>query len=176
MKLDSRTINTSVTVLAALVLLAAVPSAVRDTFEHGRIYLFSTQFLDELSQRFTGAGRLRFILQPLMAILLGWRGGLKDAREGRPPYLYGLVMDRVNRKELLHSGLAAIRNLVAMGIIMDAAAQLLIYGEVHPGAALVIGPVLICAPYAITRALTNRWKRIMHGVAETTEGSRQAPN
>ena len=162
MKVTGSTINTTVTVVAVLVLLAALPSAVRDTIETGRVYLFSPQFLEELSQRFTGAGRFRFVLQPLMAILLGWRGGLSDARAGRPAYLYGLLMDGENRKELLRSGIAAIRNLVAMGIVLDAVAQLLIYGQVHPGAALVVGPVLICAPYAIARGLTNRVVRLMH--------------
>jgi hypothetical protein len=34
--------------------------------------------------------------------------------------------------------------------------QLVLYREVHPGAALLIGPILICTPYALSRALTNR--------------------
>jgi len=33
---------------------------------------------------------------------------------------------------------------------------------VHPGAALVVGPVLICVPYSAARALTNRVVRLMH--------------
>ena len=160
MKSTRSTIDTAVTVLAVLVLVAAIPSALRDTFETGRIYLFSHQFLEELPQRFTGPGRLRFLLQPLIAILLGCRGGLADAKAGRSPYLWGLIIHGENRKELLRSGFAAIRNLVAMGIVLDAGAQLLIYGQVHPGAALLIGPVLICIPYAVTRALTNRVTRL----------------
>jgi len=31
---------------------------------------------------------------------------------------------------------------------------------VHPGAALVVGPILICLPYALSRALTNRLARL----------------
>jgi hypothetical protein len=69
-----------VTAIAALILVAALPSAIRDTIETGRLYLFSRQFLEELPQRFTGPGRLRFILQPTLAILIGLRGGLADAR------------------------------------------------------------------------------------------------
>ncbi len=155
------TVNTIMTAVAALILLAALPSAVRDTFETGRVYLFSRQFLEELPQRFTGPGRFRFVLQPVVAILLGCRGGLNDARAGRPAYLYGLLMGGEDRKELLRSGLAAIRDLICMGIVLDAVAQLLIYRQVHPGAALVIGPVLICLPYAVARALTNRAARLM---------------
>ncbi len=161
MKVTRRTFSTIITALAVLILLAALPSAVRDTFEKGRIYLFSRQFLDELPQRFTGPGRFRFVLQPVLALMLGLRGGLADARAGRPAYLYGLLMGGEDRKELLRSGLTAIRDLICMGIVLDAVAQLLIYRQVHPGAALVIGPVLICFPYAVSRALTNRVARLL---------------
>jgi hypothetical protein len=145
-----------VTGIAVLILAAALPSAVRDAFETGRIYLFSRQFLEELPKRLTGPGRLRFLLQPTVAIVLGVRDGLADARAGRQAYLYGLLTGGRDRRELARSGWAAIRDLVAMGIVLDAAAQLLIYGQVHPGAALVIGPVLIGTPYAVARALGNR--------------------
>ena len=136
--------------------------AVRDTIDSGRVYLFSQQFLDELPQRLTGPGRFRFVLQPLVAMLLGLRSVLGDARSGRPPYLWGLLSGAASRKDLMRSGLAAIRDLIAVGIVLDAIAQLLIYGQVHPGAALVIGPVLICVPYAVARALTNRAAQPMH--------------
>jgi hypothetical protein len=161
MKPTRATLSTALTILAALILLAAIPSAVRDTLDTGRVYLFSRQFLDELPQRLTGPGRLRFVLQPLVAILLGWRSGRADVRAGRPAYLYGLVTGSVDRKASLRNGLAVVRDLVAVGIVLDAVAQLLIYQQVHPGAAVVIGPVLICLPYAVSRALSYRVVRLM---------------
>jgi hypothetical protein len=126
-----------------------------DTIETGRVYLFSRQFLEELPQRFTGPGRLRFILQPMFAILLGVRGGLADSRAGARPFLLGLLLDTGRRRELLQNGAAAIGTLLAMGIILDVVFQLVLYREVHPGAALLIGPILICFPYALSRALTT---------------------
>ncbi len=153
MKLRRESIVTSLAILAIAV--AAVPALV-DTVETGRVYLFSREVLDDLPRRIRGPGRLRFILQPTLAILLGLRGGLADARAGNPPYLFGLVFASGRRRELLRSGLVAIRNLLAMGIILDLVFQLVLYRAVHPGAALVIGPILICAPYAISRALTTR--------------------
>jgi hypothetical protein len=104
MRVTRSTISTIVTAGAVVILIAAVPSAIRDTFETGRVYLFSRQFLEELPQRFTGPGRLRFVLQPAMAILLGWRDGRADARAGRPAYLYGLLVSGEKRKELVRSG------------------------------------------------------------------------
>ena len=145
--------------LAVLVIAAAIPAAIMDTIETGRVYLFSRQFLEELPQRFTGPGRLRFILQPLFAILLGVRGGLADARAGNPPFLFGLLFDAGRRRALLRSGAAAISTLLAMGIILDIVFQLVLYHAAHPGAALLVGPILICLPYALSRALTNRLAR-----------------
>jgi hypothetical protein len=168
MKITHSTISTVVTGLALVVLIAALPSAIRDTFETGRVYLFSSQFFEELSQRLTGPGRLRFVLQPLVAILLGWRAGLGDARAGQPAYLFALLSGGANRRELLRSGLAAIRDLVAIAIVLDAISQLLIYKQVHPGAALVIGPVLISFPYAAARAVANRAVRLTRRDQGTT--------
>jgi hypothetical protein len=153
MKLRRETIFT---LLALLVLAAAVPFAIVDTFEHGRVYLFSKQFLEELPRRFTGPGRFRFILQPVFAILLGARSGLADARAGNPPYLFALLFAADRRRELLMSGGAAIGTLLAMGIILDLVFQFVLYRAVHPGAAVVVGPILVCAPYSLSRALTNR--------------------
>jgi len=153
--------STIITGLAVLVLVAAIPSAVRETFERGRIYLFSWEFLADLPARLTGAGRLRFVFQPTMAILLGLRGGLADGRAGRPPYLMGLLFDPLHRREYVRTGLRNIRDLVAIGIILDVVAQFLIFRQVHPGAALVIGPLLITMPYALARAVTNRVTRMI---------------
>jgi hypothetical protein len=142
--------------LAILVVAATIPFAVMDTLETGRLHLFSRQFLEELPQRFTGPGRFRFILQPLIALLLGVRSGIADARAGNPSYLFALLFAPGRRRELLHSGVAAIRNLLAMGIILDVVFQWVLYRAVHPGAALMVGPILICVPYSFSRALTNR--------------------
>jgi hypothetical protein len=158
--------ETIVPALTILVIAAATVSAIVDTIETGRVYLFSRQFLDELPRRFTGPGRLRFILQPTVATLLGVRGGLADARGGNPPYLFGLIFGAGRRRELLRSGVAAVRNVLAAGIILDLVFQLILYRSVHPGAALLVGPILVCAPYALSRALTNRVARWTRGDGE----------
>jgi hypothetical protein len=156
MKLQGKSI---VLVLALLVIVAAIPFAIVDTLEKGRVYLFSGQFLEELPRRFTGPGRFRFILQPVVAILLGVHGGLADARAGNPAYLFGLLFAAGRRRELLRSGASAITTLLAMGIILDLVFQGVLYHAVHPGAALVVGPILICAPYAVSRGMTTRLAR-----------------
>ncbi|MCX6374484.1 MAG: hypothetical protein NTU88_00340 [Armatimonadetes bacterium] len=150
---------TLVTGITVLVIAIAAVAAVVDTIETGRVYLFSMQFVEELPRRFTGPGRFRFILQPTLAIVLGVRGGLADARAGNPPYLFGLFFAEGHRRELLRTGVAAIRNLLAAGIIMDLVFQVVLYRSVHPGAALLVGPIFICGPYVLSRALSNRLAR-----------------
>ena len=97
----------------------------------------------------------------MLAIVLGIRGGLADAKAGNPPYLFGLLFHAGRRREFLRSAVAAIRNLLAAGIVLDIVFQLILYHSVHPGAALVVGPILICIPYAMSRALTTRVAQAM---------------
>ncbi len=152
--------STVITALAVLVLATAIPSALRDTLETGRIYLFSPEFLSDLPRRLSGPGRLRFVLQPVVAILLGFRSGVGDARAGRPPYLVGLLFHSGYRREYLRTALATLHDIVALSIVLDVVSQLLIFRQVHPGAALVVGPLLIGLPYAAARGAGNRYSRL----------------
>jgi hypothetical protein len=147
--------------LTLLVLVLSLPGALRDAFDRGGLYLFSRAFLEDLPKRLTGPGRFRFVLQPLVATVLGIRSGVADARAGRPPCLLGVATDRQRRGELARDGLATVANLLLMGILLDAVLQWVILGVSHPGAALVVGPVLITTPYAVARALANRGARLI---------------
>ncbi len=144
------------TAVVIAVLVAATPFAVADFFEKGELYILSRRFMDDLIARLHGPGRLRFIFQPATAIVLGVRDGVKDAHAGNPPFLWGLVFRAGGRRVLLSSALVSVGDLLAIAILVDAAAQLLILRMVYPGAALILGPVLIAIPYASSRALANR--------------------
>lgn len=141
------------------VLVAAAPGALRDAWERGGIYLFSWEFLSDLPRRLTGPGRFRFVFQPLVAILLGVRAGRLDARAGRPPYILAVIAHSQYRRQLFAETAGELANIVLFGILLDAVAQWLILGVAHPGAALVVGPVLIGLPYAFARATSNRLAR-----------------
>jgi hypothetical protein len=148
--------------LTLLVLALSVPRSLRDALDRGGFYIFSREFLEDIPKRLTGPGRFRFVLQPLVAIILGLRSGLADARAGRPAYLYGVLLHPGLRRELVRTGFAAVANLLLMGILLDSVFQWVILGASYPGAALVVGPVLIVLPYSLSRALTNRLVRA-HG-------------
>jgi hypothetical protein len=146
-------------VVTLLVLGLSVPASLRDAFDRGGFYVFSRQFLEDIPKRLAGPGRFRFVLQPVIAIILGVRSGLADAREGRPAYLYGVLFHPELRRDLLRSGFETVVNLLMMGILLDSVFQWVIIGASYPGAALVVGPVLIVLPYSLARALSNRLVR-----------------
>ena len=143
------------------ILVVALPGAILKIVHSGDLYLFTEHFFQDILARLSGPGRIRFILQPTVAIILGTRSGMKDARAGLPPFLWGLFFHGEHRRELLRSSLASTRNLLAIAILLDLVSQFLIFHEIRPGAALVIGPVLIAVPYVLSRAFSNRiWRSI----------------
>ena len=94
--------NRKLTILLAALIVAifalAAPRALRDALARGDFYVFSTLFFSDLAPRLSGAGRLRFLIQPAIAILLGVRDGRGDARAGRAPYLWSLVFEQKDRR------------------------------------------------------------------------------
>jgi hypothetical protein len=143
--------------LTLLVLVLSAPASLRDAYDRGGFYLFSRSFIEDIPKRLAGPGWFRFILQPLVATVLGIRSGFADARSGRPPYLYGVLFNRGLRRELLESAFATLLNLLLMGILLDSLFQWVILGVSYPGAALVVGPMLVVAPYTVARAVANRF-------------------
>jgi hypothetical protein len=142
------------------VLVAAAPGALRDAWDRGGIYLFSWAFFEDLPRRLTGPGRFRFVFQPLVAMVLGLRAGHDDRRAGRPPYILAVLGHPQHRRQMLAETARSLANIVLFGILLDAISQWLILGVAHPGAALVVGPVLIALPYSVARALGNRLARL----------------
>jgi len=85
-----------------------------------------------------------------------------------------VLFNRKLRSELLKSGFASIVNLLLMGILLDSIFQWLILGTSYPGAALVVGPVLIAGPYTLSRALANRCARRRAASTDSTSINRDA--
>lgn len=143
------------TTLVILIILVTLPGQIQRLAQSG-FYVFTWQFFQDMLARLSGPGRLRFLIQPSVAIFLGIRDGKSDARKGSPPFLWALLNHRGRRLSLLRHGISSIRDVVAIAVLLDIISQYLIFREIHVGAALILGPVLIAAPYALSRALANR--------------------
>lgn len=143
-------------VLALAVLAVSVPGSLREAREHGGFYLFSLQFFEDLPKRLAGPGRMRFLLQPALAILFGWKAGRSDAISGRSFLLRRIFGGAPERATVVKETIEGIGILLLMGILLDSLFQWILLGVSYPGAALVVGPVLITVPYAAARALAGR--------------------
>jgi hypothetical protein len=143
-------------VLTSLVLLLSLHSGLEYARANRTLYLFSTSFIEDIPRRLVGAGRFRFIIQPLVATFLGLRDARRDTRAGRPRFLTAVLFHKNLRGELARSSLLTLANLLLMGILLDSICQWLILGDSYLGAALVVGPVLIMAPYSMARTLANQ--------------------
>jgi hypothetical protein len=141
------------------VLLGMLPSVIERLWQLRDPLLLTQNFVADLMARLTGPGRLRFVIQPLVAIILGVRGGVRDARAGLPPFLWALLFHAEHRREMWREAMASVRDLVVVAILLDLVAQALIFHEMRPGPALIIGPPLILIPYALSRACTNQIAR-----------------
>jgi hypothetical protein len=150
-----RQVTLALAALTLLVLFVSIPPALRDAYQRGGIRLFCQELLDDIPRRLAGPGRMRFVVLPAVAILFGIAAGRRDAKAGSPPYLLALAFGKIAHGELLRSSAWDVLNLVLLGVLLDAVAQRIILGEVHPVVALLAGPVLVTLPYATARALAK---------------------
>ena len=157
--MKSRRLALTVALLTLAVLAVSVPGSLREAREHGGFYLFSLRFFEDLPKRLAGPGRMRFLVQPTLAVLIGWKAGRTDANAGRPFFLRRLFGGGAGRAGVLVETLEGIGVLLLMGILMDSIFQWVLLGISYPGAALVIGPVLITVPYTATRSLAGAIRR-----------------
>ena len=110
-------------------------------------------------ERVGGPMTFRIILQPTMATLLALRAGLKDAREGRPPYFWALLTDAANRADLLREGWGAIARVFFLAVIMDVIYQWIVLRWIYPGELLLVAVFLAVVPYLLVRGPVNRIAR-----------------
>ena len=106
--------------------------------------------------RTIGPMKFRLILQPAMAIIFAILAGLKDAREGHPPYLWSVFTSPADRHDMLRHGWKDVRKVFIVAFVLDVAYELVVFHWVFPGQALLIAFVLAIVPYAVIRGPVTR--------------------
>ncbi|MCY1082171.1 hypothetical protein [Archangium lansingense] len=117
------------------------------------------QLWREIVERPDGPMAFRFYLQPVMAMLLAMRDGIKDAHEGRPAYLWALFTDKPHRRELLQSGWSSVARVFILAVAMDLIYQVLVLKELRPLEGLLVAVFLAIVPYVLLRGPVNRVAR-----------------
>ena len=116
-----------------------------------------------LVDRIGGPMTFRLILQPAMAALLALRAGLKDAREGRPPYFWTLLTNPGQRVDLFREGWRSIARVFILAVIMDLIYEWVMGRWFYPLETLIVAVIIAVMPYLLLRGPINRiarrWRR-----------------
>lgn len=109
-----------------------------------------------LLSRTTGPLKFRFVLQPLMAILLAVRSGLKDSQEGKPPFFWEFCEDPAERKQLMHDCWKSVGKVFILAFALDCIYQVIVLRWIYTVDALIVAFLLAIIPYVIVRGPVNR--------------------
>jgi len=109
--------------------------------------------------RIGGPMTFRIILQPLMASIFAIIAGLKDAKAGRPPYLWTILTDPSQRYTLLHQGWKAIGRVFILAIVMDVIYQWMYLHWIYPLELIAVAILLAVIPYLLIRGPVSRIAR-----------------
>ena len=111
--------------------------------------------MDYLIELISGPGTFRFVIQPVLAIVMGVRDGRNDARSSTPPILHMLLFSG-KRREALKGALQAIALPLTLAVGIDSILQIYIFDVWRLQWALIIGLGLVGIPYILARGITNR--------------------
>jgi hypothetical protein len=114
------------------------------------------RFWEDLISRSTGPMHLRLVIQPAVAGVLAIRAGLKDAKEGRPAFLWAAITNPAYRPELLRQGARDVGKVFGIAVVLDAVYQLIVQRGVFLLELLVVATVLAIVPCVLIRGPVSR--------------------
>jgi len=117
--------------------------------------LFS-RILEDLVGRVSGPMKFRLILQPVMAVIFAVRSGLKDAKEGKPAYVWAMFTNPDSRAEMVRDGWKSVGRVFILAIAIDAVYQFIVFRWFYPGEAVLVATILALVPYLLIRGPVNR--------------------
>ena len=117
---------------------------------------FFARVWEMLIGRADGPLTLRLIFQPTVAAILAIRAGLKDAREGRTPYLWTVFTKSAPRRDLLRDGWRDIGKVFIIAVVLDVVYALIVHRWIYPVQALLVGTALAIVPYVLIRGSVTR--------------------
>jgi hypothetical protein len=114
---------------------------------------------EDLVGRPGGPMSVRLILQPAVAIILAIRAGMRDARDGQPPFLWVVWSNQGRRRELIRQGWKDVRNVFILAIVLDSIYQVIVHSGIYALELLLTATILALVPYVIVRGLVTRLAR-----------------
>ena len=101
----------------------------------------------------------RLLIQPAVAILFAIRTGMRDARNGQPPFLWAVFSNPDQRRELLRQGWKDVGTVFIVALILDSIYQVIVHSGIYTLELLITATILAIVPYALFRGLVTRLAR-----------------
>ena len=111
---------------------------------------------EDMIDRISGPMHFRVYFQPFMALLFATISGIKDAREGNPPYFWSIFTDPENRREMLRDGWKSVGKVFILAVILDTVYQIVVERFIYPFEVILVALILAILPYLIFRGLVTR--------------------
>ena len=124
---------------------------------------------ENLIGRPDGPMNFRLLIQPAVAILFAIRAGLRDARNGQPPFLWAVSSDPGKRRELSRQGWKDVGTVFIVALILDSIYQVIVHSGIYTLELLITATILAIVPYAMIRGLVTRLARRQSAPKPTDE-------
>ena len=122
----------------------------------------------QLLGRASGPLHFRLLIQPIVSTGLAVRAGLRDAREGRPAFLWTLLTSADERAYLARSGWKDVGKLLIVATLLDTVYQIVFLNGFFPVQTVLVVFVVALLPYLAFRGLVTRAARLL---ARRSDGS-----
>src|SRR5258707_12237872 len=103
---------------------------------------FFAKMWEHLLGRLDGPLWIRIAIQPVLSSIIGFSIGVKDARAGRPPFVWKLLTKCLHRRELLKDAWRDMARKFIPATIMDVIYKVAVLPWIDPIQSLLVAPIL----------------------------------
>lgn len=119
--------------------------------------------VEQLLGRAIGPLQFRLVVMPTVVTILAIRAGLKDAREGQPAFLWGIISNPTERRRRLLAGWKDITRIFIVAIVLDTVYQIMVLRAFYVVQALIVAVACAIVPYVLFRGPSTRLARCFYG-------------
>jgi len=118
-----------------------------------------TRFWDNLTGRVGGPMTFRFVVQPLVAVFLGFRDGKMLGRSGKSLLSWSKDREPGSTRALIQAIWRSIRLLALVALTLDITYQIFVEHWFYPGEAALVSVAITVAPYLCTCSIVSAYAR-----------------
>ena len=119
--------------------------------------------VEQLLGRASGPLHFRLVVMPTVVTILAIRAGLRDAREGKSSFLWGMITEPAQRRSRLVAARKDITRIFIVAIVLDTAYQLMVLRAFYVVQALIVAVACAIVPYILFRGSTTLLARACRG-------------